>query len=65
MVAVHASSANSTWEPKIKLYFSFFFWLVHYNLSYIILQCFASKSLKGKNKELEGMPTTTELVLWC
>lgn len=65
MVAVHASSANSTWERKIKLCFAFVFWLVRYNLSYIILQYFATNSLKGKNKELEGMPTTTELVLWC
>lgn len=65
MAVVNANSANSTWEPKVKLCFAFFFWLTHYDLSYRLLQSFLSNSLKGKNKELEGVPTTAEPVLWC
>lgn len=65
MVAVNASSANSTWEQKVKLCITFFFWLIHYDLNFRSLQSFASNPLKGKNKEFEGMPTTAEAVLWC
>lgn len=38
---------------------------MHYDLSYRLLQSFLSNSLKGKNKELEGVPITAEPVLWC